>query len=309
MSDFRYAAHGVPPYGPFNNWHLPYEDLKYKIEHEPWSLYIPPYRCAPHIWNVAGFVDTCSYLLDTGEGLILIEAPCFNSLYLEFESIRQIGYDPHDIKWIFLTHDHGDHYGSARAIKEYTGAKIYLSRADREEYEQQRDSGTLRESPYGHHTFEVDACYDDTNPLTIGRFTFNFSFCPYHSPASTVFRFEDTDDETGVTYKIALHGGLGVYTEDMLKQKGYPVEWKQKFIDFATDAATWDVDITLASHENQTNFHSGANFENPSDYSGFVDKTVWGKLMNSKKRDVILDRQGIDPKTGKTIVYERDGKW
>ena len=38
-----------------------------------WKYEIPAYRVAPHVWNVGGQDDVCAYLLDSGEGLILID--------------------------------------------------------------------------------------------------------------------------------------------------------------------------------------------------------------------------------------------
>ncbi|MBI5054322.1 MAG: MBL fold metallo-hydrolase, partial [Chloroflexi bacterium] len=46
--------------------------------------------------------------------------------------IEEIGRKPNDLKRILLTHADGDHVGSAKALRELTGAKIYASEYEAE---------------------------------------------------------------------------------------------------------------------------------------------------------------------------------
>jgi glyoxylase-like metal-dependent hydrolase (beta-lactamase superfamily II) len=48
--------------------------------------------------------------------------------WLNFMKTNQI--NPHDIKGIYLTHYHPDHYGAAGWLQELTGAPVYISRTD-----------------------------------------------------------------------------------------------------------------------------------------------------------------------------------
>lgn len=53
-----------------------------------WEHAIPVYRNAPHVWNVGGQDNVASFLLDTGEGLILIDTGlCPETLYLLIDRI------------------------------------------------------------------------------------------------------------------------------------------------------------------------------------------------------------------------------
>ena len=38
-----------------------------------WLHYVEPFRMGPHVYMVGGNDDVCAYLLDSGEGLILID--------------------------------------------------------------------------------------------------------------------------------------------------------------------------------------------------------------------------------------------
>lgn len=56
--------------------------------------------------------------------------------------------------------------------------------------------------------------YDDDTPIVMGNMTIRTRLCPGHTPGVTSFFFEDTDEETGKTYKVALHGGPGCQPHD-----------------------------------------------------------------------------------------------
>jgi glyoxylase-like metal-dependent hydrolase (beta-lactamase superfamily II) len=48
------------------------------------------------------------------------------------DSLRTLGYQIDDIKRIFITHGHVDHYGQARGIAAHSGAEIYIHKRDHE---------------------------------------------------------------------------------------------------------------------------------------------------------------------------------
>lgn len=43
------------------------------------------------------------------------------TVYLLFESIRKMGFNPAEIKKVLIAHGHIDHCGAARLIQEYSG--------------------------------------------------------------------------------------------------------------------------------------------------------------------------------------------
>lgn len=69
-----------------------------------------------------------AYLIETDEGMILVDAglPGYGDAILR--KLRQLGRD--DLKLIYITHAHIDHYGSAAAIRRATGAPIAVHEAD-----------------------------------------------------------------------------------------------------------------------------------------------------------------------------------
>jgi hydroxyacylglutathione hydrolase len=71
-----------------------------------------------------GFVH--SFLVETGNGLILVDAGYRNKEPLLWKFLAEKGFDPSDIRLIIITHGHMDHVGSLKAIRERTGAKVMI---------------------------------------------------------------------------------------------------------------------------------------------------------------------------------------
>ncbi|MGB4632552.1 MAG: MBL fold metallo-hydrolase, partial [Tepidanaerobacteraceae bacterium] len=79
------------------------------------------------------------FLLNTEEGLVLIDCAMQETLYLLIDSIRALGFNPHDIKKLLLTHGHFDHCGAARAIQEMSGCEIWIGEAEEFFFTERRD--------------------------------------------------------------------------------------------------------------------------------------------------------------------------
>ncbi|MBK8045906.1 MAG: MBL fold metallo-hydrolase [Anaerolineales bacterium] len=85
-----------------------------------------------------------AYLIETEQGLILVDAglPGYSDAILR--KLRQLGRD--DLRLIYITHAHVDHYGSAAAIQRATGAPIAVHEADVENMETgATELGTVRD--------------------------------------------------------------------------------------------------------------------------------------------------------------------
>ena len=66
-----------------------------------------------------------SFLIESGDGPVLIETGPHSTFKTLERSVSQIGYDLSDIKHVLLSHIHFDHAGAAWALAK-RGAKIYL---------------------------------------------------------------------------------------------------------------------------------------------------------------------------------------
>jgi len=69
-----------------------------------------------------------AYLIAGRAGLCLVDAGISRQERRILRAIQSLGRD--DLKLIFITHAHLDHYGSASALREITGAEIAIHHAD-----------------------------------------------------------------------------------------------------------------------------------------------------------------------------------
>lgn len=102
------------------------------------------------------------------------------------------------------------------------------------------------------------------------------------------YHFEDTDEETGRTYRCAMHGGLGVglMAPEMLSRFGGRAEDAYRFVDDCEHKlADWEVDLPLPSHLNQGNVLPNIPADR-TDYTVWLAGYAWRESMLSRAEAV-----------------------
>lgn len=258
------------------------KDIVNNALNEPWKVDIEPFRVAPHIYYVGNVWVTC-YLIDTGEGLVLIDTSVFPTLYLLLENIRKLGYDPKDIKKILLSHAHADHDGSAVHLKEMTGAELWLSKED---WAFKNDTSIPESVKFSALPYEVDHFYSDEEPIVMGDITIHARLCAGHTPGTTSFFAEDKD-ENGNTLVWAMHGGVGVNTmnDDYFAKSGLPKSLRKDFVKSCEELKKIHVDICTPSHPAHIDILSKIP-EDRMDYTPFIDPAVWPAFLEERAENV-----------------------
>ena len=255
--------------------------LMERVCRRPWEAYVEPFAMAPGVWYISGNDWVACYLIDTGDGLILIDTAMHESAYLMIENIRKLGYELTDIKKILLTHVHIDHIGAARTMKELTGAKLYLGARDLEFLHERRDL-IANNGEYTCGEFEPDELYDDAKPISQGHITVRTVSTPGHTPGCTSMFF-DVTDKNGRTLKCGIHGGVGLNTlnREYFEEKRQPVSLRDEFIEGLKKLDKMDVDICLPSHTNQVGILQLVP-QISEDHNPFIDPSIWHELMNER---------------------------
>ena len=159
-----------------------------------WNQPQDPFRIHGNTWYV-GTKGLSSILIESDEGLILIDGGLPQSAALIDANIRNLGFDPHDVKAILVSHAHYDHVGGLAALQRLTGANVYTSQAalrplttgrlveDDPQYVADSDEGSF---PPVRQVVAVD----DGEVVTVGSIDVRAVHTPGHTRGSTTWTWQ-----------------------------------------------------------------------------------------------------------------------
>ena len=136
----------------------------------------------------AGFEDGNTYVLDTGEGLILFDCGCGDTIDQIFQNMLYWGLDPGTIRYCFLTHAHLDHAGAAHFLQQQGVTLIaHRNAAEAIATGDERCCGFLY-----HKTFTpcyVDKVVEDGDVLEVLGISIEAMHLPGHTQGCTAWWF------------------------------------------------------------------------------------------------------------------------
>jgi metallo-beta-lactamase class B len=91
-----------------------------------WLAPAPPEKIFGTSYLV-GFGGMSVALIDTGDGLVLVDGALPQAAPTILDNVRKLGFDPADIKFILSTEPHFDHAGGLAALARDTGATVVAS--------------------------------------------------------------------------------------------------------------------------------------------------------------------------------------
>lgn len=245
----------------------------------PWLYDTPPFEIVPGLYYV-GNTAVSAHLFDTGDGLLLLDSTYQQTLYLLLESIRTLGFNPKDIKWILHSHGHIDHFGGTRILQEKYGCKAYLPAADIPLLDERADLNYCEDMelpfqpPYD-TWFQVDQAVNDEDLLHFGNITVKAIAAPGHTPGTMAYFFD-----LPCGYRAAMHGGIGWNT----LQSQYIINhildgsWRQDYLHSLSKLQGLPVDIVLGNHPEQSRtFQKKA--EKTADFNPFIDSGEWDRML------------------------------
>lgn len=94
-----------------------------------------------------------------------------------------------NIKYIILTHGHGDHIGGVYDIKTATGAKILMNKKD--EYLIKGGNKALMPILRGIKLFEIDEYIEEGTLIEEGELSVSVIETPGHTPGGVTFKIDD----------------------------------------------------------------------------------------------------------------------
>lgn len=162
-----------------------------------------------------GLNSVGAYALKTSAGIILLDS-LNNSRDAEtviVPGLRTLGLDPADIKYVVVSHGHGDHYGGARWLAETYGARVIASEADWSMMEHPRPvprapAALVRAVANWGSPPVRDIVATDGYLLTLGDTTIRLVLTPGHTPGTLSFIVPIRDH--GRSHTLAMWGGTSI---------------------------------------------------------------------------------------------------
>ena len=156
-----------------NNSGMPWEALRAAVM-IPWegvpftAQKTEPFKVFDNI-SYVGVETVGSYVINTSGGLILIDSTYAETADHVLDGVRKLGFDPSNIKYMLITHQHNDHFGGAARIKQQVpGARVGASLEDWDAIEK----GTM---------IARDLVITDGDTLKLGDTTLKFYVLPGHT--------------------------------------------------------------------------------------------------------------------------------
>lgn len=254
------------------------------INETPWELRLQPVRVFGNLYFV-GNRDGASWLVDTGDGLILFDSnyPTMDALLIH--SIWSLGFNPERIVAIIHTHGHYDHIGATDLLKALSGAKTYLGKPDVEMFETRPELSYLDAVQNASlELFDADVAVEDGQEFTIGNTHLRAVATPGHCPGATSWFFNVTDGNQTLT--AGLHGGAGFNTVVREYRERFNVDWRQDFFDSIRKLMDEKVDIFLGNHTAQNHTEEKIRKLLTGDSNAFVDQSEWRRFLINLQNDL-----------------------
>ena len=253
--------------------------------------YVHPFRIYGNVWYV-GDNWVCVHLIDTGEGLLLIDSGNCGATAMLVQAIWEAGFDPADVKWIIHSHGHLDHIGGANFFKRMYGTELYLGAPDARMFRERPWISAIQDA---HSTLETlftpDHEITDGEVLRFGGTEVACYLVPGHTDGCVALFFDARDG--GEAKRCGYYGGFGFNTlqKEYLIEIGDP-EYKVRKTYLHSLARVRDqrVDIFLGNHcnNNDTLGRRKRQLEDPDGPNPFVDDQAWGEYLD-RKRDELLE--------------------
>lgn len=196
--------------------------------HEPVKVFDNLYYLGERMLHGA---SPSAWAVTTSEGIILIDAMFEDSMQaLILGGLKKLQMDPAAIKYILITHGHGDHVNGAKYLQDTYKPRVVMGAPDWDAMERNQNFRGPKPAR--------DIAGVDGQKVTLGDTTVTLYLTPGHTPGTLSMLIPVTDG--GRTHLAALWGGTGMqFSADEYHKSAV------RFRDIVTKAGA---DVILSTH-------------------------------------------------------------
>lgn len=163
------------------------------------TWYAKPYKVFDNLYFIGTLIHS-AWALTTSDGIIIIDTLYDYAVESEMvDGMKTLGLDPRNIKYVLITHAHGDHDQGAALLQSRYGAKVVMGSVDWDATLQRPAS-----APGGVPKRDI-AVGPEGLKITLGGTTVEAVSTPGHSPGTLSYLFPVKDGNR--TLMVAYSGG------------------------------------------------------------------------------------------------------
>lgn len=219
-----------------------------------------PFKIIGNVYFVGTF-PASSHLIDTGDGLILIDTGYADTLFLLVNSIYKLGFSPYDVKYIIHTHWHGDHTEATAPFVHLTGAKTFIGHKDAERVKQY---------------FTPDVLLKEGDVVTLGNTKIEVMETPGHTIGTISLFF--LAEENGVKYQVGTFGGAGANT--LAKGKFDYDNCREDYLKSLNRLREKKVDVFIGNHVWNNDTEVKSEILRKTGENKFIDSNLWNEFLD-----------------------------
>ncbi len=243
-----------------------------------------------------------SILIDTGNGLILLDGDLVQSVPLIEKNIASLGFHVQDIKYIANSHSHFDHAGGIAELQRASGAVVLASSWDAKAL---RVGRSLEDDPQfgyvdhaGFPPVTAVRSVRDGETIALGDVKLVAHYTPGHTPGSTTWTWQSCEQKKclDVVYADSLNSvsAPGFHYTANEKQP----DTSERFRHSIHIVAALPCDILLTVHPDLSNTMDKLDAIRHRPASNpFVDKNACANYAADAEKQ--LDKRIADEKSGK----------
>ncbi len=248
---------------------------------------IPPFKMTDNIYFV-GIECASSHIIDTGDGLILIDTGYPEMAKAVKENIESFGFNVSDVKYIIHSHAHIDHAGATKELLSYMkNAKTYIGIGDEDTLAGKNELSWSNEYNYdwNSYKFTADNIMNDGDIIKLGNTEIRCVHTPGHTEGTFSFIFNT--GVNGKPYTAAMQGGAGLNTLTKAYLDKYDLKYtmRKKYYDSMEKLKEYKVDIFVGNHTWNNNTGAKAKLLG-DDANPFIAPCEWCDYLNKKQTEL-----------------------
>ena len=244
-----------------------------------WTSPFQPFTIIGNIHYV-GSAGLSAFLITTPRGHFLLDGGLAENGPMVAASIRALGFDMRDVRYLLNSHAHFDHSGALAWLQAQSGAQLVASQGDKAWLE----SGHVSYGPsaaFDTEPIRVARVIADGETLELGGTTLTAMLLPGHTPGCTVWTMT-ARDAAGNARKVLFHcsSSVGGQTVAPESYPGMVADYRRGF----ERMAGMQVDVFLSNHAEAFDLASRRARQAAGDADAFVDPRALG-AFNTRMRE------------------------